>query len=58
MGARFAKRRVVIRISDALPSRACVSANAHAPPRYAALCQEQELVPIVSRKCREWRDDQ
>src|SRR5262249_19601009 len=47
MGARFAKWRAVIRIDEALPSAACVSANAHALSRYAALCQEQELVPIV-----------
>jgi len=47
MGARFAKWRAVIRISDVLPSRACVSTNAHALGRYAALCQEQGLVPIV-----------
>jgi fructose-bisphosphate aldolase, class I len=47
MGARFAKWRAVIRITDALPTRGCVSANAHALARYAALCQEQQLVPIV-----------
>jgi fructose-bisphosphate aldolase, class I len=47
MGARFAKWRAVIRINNALPSSACVSANAHALARYAALCQEQHLVPIV-----------
>ena len=47
MGARFAKWRAVIHLSDALPSAACVSANAHALARYASLCQEQELVPIV-----------
>ena len=47
MGARFAKWRAVIRITDALPSAACVSANTHALARYAALCQEQRLVPIV-----------
>lgn len=47
MGARFAKWRAVIRITDALPSPACVNANAHALARYAALCQEQHLVPIV-----------
>ena len=47
MGARFAKWRAVIHISDALPSRACISANAHALARYAALCQEQDLVSIV-----------
>jgi fructose-bisphosphate aldolase class I len=47
LGARFAKWRAVIRITDELPSRACIRANAHALGRYAALCQEQELVPIV-----------
>ena len=47
MGARFAKWRAVIHIADGLPSRACVSANAHALARYAALCQEANLVPIV-----------
>ncbi len=47
MGARFAKWRAVIHIADGLPSRACISANAHALARYAALCQEAGLVPIV-----------
>jgi fructose-bisphosphate aldolase, class I len=47
MGARFAKWRAVIRIAEGLPSQACVSANAHALARYAALCQERQLVPIV-----------
>jgi fructose-bisphosphate aldolase class I len=47
MGARFAKWRAVIHIADGRPSRACVSANAHALARYAALCQEASLVPIV-----------
>jgi fructose-bisphosphate aldolase, class I len=47
MGARFAKWRAVIRVTDTLPSAACVSANAHALGRYAALCQEGRLVPIV-----------
>lgn len=47
MGARFAKWRAVIHVTDTLPSAACVSANAHALARYASLCQEQELVPIV-----------
>jgi fructose-bisphosphate aldolase class I len=47
MGARFAKWRAVIRVAGDLPSSACVSANAHALARYAALCQEQDLVPIV-----------
>jgi fructose-bisphosphate aldolase, class I len=47
LGARFAKWRAVIRIDGDLPSHACVSANAHALARYAALCQEEQLVPIV-----------
>ena len=47
MGARFAKWRAVIHITAALPSVACLNANAHALTRYAALCQEQHLVPIV-----------
>src|SRR5262245_18930864 len=47
MGARFAKWRAVIRIGEGLPSLACVRANAHALARYAALCQEQNLAPIV-----------
>lgn len=47
LGARFAKWRAVFRITEALPSRACIVANAHALARYAALCQEQGLVPIV-----------
>ena len=47
MGARFAKWRAVIRIGEAIPSRACIAANAHALARYAALSQEAGLVPIV-----------
>ena len=47
LGARFAKWRAVIGITDTLPSVACVGANAHALGRYAALCPEQHLVPIV-----------
>ena len=47
MGARFAKWRAVIDVSDALPSATCVQVNAHALARYAALCQEQDIVPIV-----------
>src|SRR5262245_28079646 len=47
MGARFAKWRAVIRIGEALPTSTCVDVNAHALARYAALCQEQGLVPIV-----------
>jgi fructose-bisphosphate aldolase, class I len=47
MGARFAKWRAVITIGGGIPSRACLVANAHALARYAALCQEGGLVPIV-----------
>ncbi|HEX3889939.1 MAG TPA: class I fructose-bisphosphate aldolase [Verrucomicrobiae bacterium] len=47
MGARFAKWRAVIVIGDGIPSRSCIEANAHALARYAALCQEAGLVPIV-----------
>jgi fructose-bisphosphate aldolase class I len=46
-GARFAKWRAVIRVGDGLPSRTCIATNAHALARYAALCQEGGLVPIV-----------
>ena len=47
MGARFAKWRAVIRIGDGMPSEANISTNAHALARYAAICQEQGLVPII-----------
>jgi fructose-bisphosphate aldolase class I len=49
MGARFAKWRAVITIDEAkeAPSRGCHEANAHALARYAALCQEADIVPIV-----------
>jgi fructose-bisphosphate aldolase class I len=47
MGARFAKWRAVIAIGEGMPSRGCIDANAHALARYAALCQEAGLVPIV-----------
>ena len=47
MGARFAKWRAVIAVNDILPSAICVNANAHALARYAVLCQEQGVVPIV-----------
>ncbi|MEP7298318.1 MAG: class I fructose-bisphosphate aldolase [Burkholderiales bacterium] len=47
LGARFAKWRAVIRLGNRLPSRAGLVANAHALARYAALCQEIGLVPIV-----------
>ncbi len=47
MGARFAKWRAVIRIGEGMPSDANLSTNAHALARYAAICQEQGLVPII-----------
>ena len=47
LGARFAKWRAVITIGEDIPTAYCISANAHALARYAALCQEQEIVPIV-----------
>jgi len=47
MGARFAKWRAVITIGNGLPSRGCIHTNAHALARYAALCQEAGIVPIV-----------
>ncbi|MGB1700705.1 MAG: class I fructose-bisphosphate aldolase, partial [Nannocystaceae bacterium] len=47
LGARFAKWRAVITITEALPSMRCMEANAHALARYAALCQEAGIVPIV-----------
>lgn len=53
LGAQFAKWRAVIAIGNAdygatdIPSEACITANAHALARYAALCQEQDIVPMV-----------
>jgi len=47
LGARFAKWRAVIRIAGNIPSSACLNANTHALARYAALCQEAGIVPIV-----------
>ena len=47
MGARFAKWRAVINITEDNPSGYCISTNAHALARYAALCQENDIVPIV-----------
>ena len=47
MGAKFAKWRAVITIGDGIPSEACIFANAHALARYAALCQEAGIVPMV-----------
>ncbi len=47
LGARFAKWRAVINIADGLPTERCLDLNAHALARYAAICQEQNVVPIV-----------
>ena len=47
LGARFAKWRAVIDIGPGIPTYACVLANAHALARYAALCQDEDIVPIV-----------
>ncbi len=47
LGARFAKWRAVIDIGAGIPSYSCIHANAHALARYAALCQEENIVPIV-----------
>ena len=47
MGARFAKWRAVITVGAGIPSHGCLDANAHALARYAALCQETGLVPVV-----------
>ena len=47
LGAKFAKWRAVIDIGPGIPSFGCVAANANALARYAALCEEQEIVPIV-----------
>jgi len=47
LGARFAKWRAVIAIGDGIPTACCLKGNAHALARYAALCQEAGLVPIV-----------
>jgi fructose-bisphosphate aldolase class I len=47
LGAKFAKWRAVIDIGSGIPTWTCVKANAHALARYAALCQEEQIVPIV-----------
>ncbi len=47
LGAKFAKWRAVITIGNNMPSEGCINANAHALARYAALCQEADIVPIV-----------
>ena len=47
LGARFAKWRAVIDIADGIPTQYCIDVNAHALARYAALCQDEGIVPIV-----------
>ncbi len=47
LGARFAKWRAVITIGESIPSHTCLYANAHALARYAALCQEASIVPMI-----------
>jgi fructose-bisphosphate aldolase, class I len=47
LGARFAKWRAVIDIAEGIPTSFAIAANAHALARYAALCQESDIVPIV-----------
>jgi fructose-bisphosphate aldolase class I len=47
LGARFAKWRAVITIGEKIPTRTCIDANAEALARYASLCQEADVVPIV-----------
>jgi fructose-bisphosphate aldolase, class I len=47
MGCRFAKWRAVITIGEGLPTHACLYANAHALARYAAICQEASIVPMI-----------
>src|SRR5256886_1060053 len=48
VGARFAKWRAVIAIGDGIPTDTCIASNAEAVARYAALCQEGELRPVVA----------
>ena len=58
LGAKFAKWRAVITIGDGIPTRYCIDANAHALARYAALCQEGGLVPIVEPEVlMDWEND-
>jgi fructose-bisphosphate aldolase class I len=47
LGAKFAKWRAVIAIGEDMPTSTCIDANAHALARYAALCQENGIVPMV-----------
>jgi fructose-bisphosphate aldolase class I len=51
MGARFCKWRAVITIGDGIPTDYCIRTNAHALARYAVLCQEAGMVPIVEPEC-------
>jgi fructose-bisphosphate aldolase, class I len=58
LGARFAKWRAVITIGEGIPSDYCVHVNAHALGRYAALCQEASIVPIVEPEVlMDWTND-
>ena len=52
LGARFTKWRGVMAIGDGIPSRGCIEANAHALARYAGLCQEAGMVPIIEPEVR------
>ena len=47
LGARFAKWRAVIKIGDSIPTRGCIESNTNSLARYAALCQEAGIVPMV-----------
>ncbi len=58
LGAKFAKWRAVITIGNNIPSRGCIEANAHALARYAALCQECGIVPMVEPEVlMDWSND-
>jgi len=58
LGARFAKWRAVITIGEGIPSGGCINANAHALARYAGLCQEAGIVPIVEPEVlMDWEND-
>jgi fructose-bisphosphate aldolase class I len=50
MGCRFAKWRAVITIGEGIPTHACLYANAHALARYAAICQEASIVPMIEHE--------
>jgi len=47
LGCRFAKWRAVITIGEGIPTHTCIYANAHALARYAAICQEASIVPMI-----------